>query len=140
MRSTALSGIVLRLNEVPWPMFGSAYGAGVTRRPFRRTRVATEPRPRSEAVWLPRWKPLPPPKSWALPPAMAGISRSSSATLVAPLRSICSRVITWTTDGGSVSVRLMFEPVTSMRSLLCACAKRRPPWRGTGLRSLPAPQ
>ncbi len=138
MRSTALSGMALRLKPLPWPTFGSAYGAGATRRPFSRTRVATEPRPRRDAVELPAWKPVVLPKSVVPPPEMAGMSRSSSARFVCPLRSICSRVITCTGAGVSVSVRLMFEPVTSIFSwawvVCCADA-----WPATSDRATPAP-
>jgi len=50
------------------------------------------------------------------------LAAGHSATLVVPLRSICSRVMTWTTEGVSVSVRLMLVPVTSMRSRDCCAA------------------
>src|SRR5260221_6618494 len=138
IRSTALSGIELRLKPLPWPTFGSAYGAGATRRPLSSTRVATEPRPRRDAVELPAWKPVVLPKSVVTSPEMAGMSRSSSARFVCPLRSICSRVMIWTGAGVSVSVRLMFEPVTSIFSLAWAvcCADA---WPATNDRARLAP-
>ena len=50
------------------------------------------------------------------------MSCRSSTALVAPLRSISSRVMTVTGRAVSPSTRLMLEPVTSMRSFDCGCA------------------
>ena len=51
-----------------------------------------------------------------LPPVLAGTFLSTSAMVGRPLRWMSSRVITSTGATPSVSVRLMFDPVTWTRS------------------------
>ena len=104
--------------------------ANVPRRlPLTSTSVDEPPRPRSDAVWLlnvvaPMMLPI-----VTLPALLFAEMRFSSSTaLVAPLRSMSSRVIAWTGSAPSPSTRLMFDPVTS--TLMSAACRRRGAQRG----------
>ena len=90
------------------------------RRPLMSVRVDFWPRPRSEMPAEPRAK-LPVNDSSKEAAEFAGRLRSTSATVLDPERSICSREMICTGAGPSASTRLMFEPVTSIFSTFCVC-------------------
>ena len=89
------------------------------RRPFSSTKVRSDVRPCRDTAEMP---PVVAPDAEAAvnPPELEIelIVCSSCSTLVAPLRWICSRVITCTGSAVSASIRLIDEPVISTR---CSC-------------------
>src|SRR6185312_9342480 len=116
-RSIAEKGITDRFT--PWTPFTSP-AKPFTRWPLMRTRVRPPVRPRRLAVCAEKVvAPMVLLESTLPALALAPISCRSSTALVAPLLSISSREITVTGRELSPSTRLMFEPVTSMRSLDC---------------------
>jgi len=126
-RSTASNGIVDRSVNIFWK--SSARGYGARRRPFTKTNVALAPKPRREIAVAPAAKPLPKPVGSEPCPSRASDCRYS-VKVAFPELAISSFVIVWTGFAPSVSVRRMFEPVTSTRCSSCAplcCAYTAPP-------------
>ena len=82
------------------------------RRPSINTKVACAPRPRSETPPAPGVK-LATAFSLNEPELLDGNLCITWVTVVAPERSICSRVMTCTGEAVSASTRLMREPVIS---------------------------
>ena len=80
------------------------------RRPFTSTSVEFTPRPRSEIAAEPDAKPAVKEDGSDPCPSAVMVRRISWIDCL-PVRSISWRVMTWTGDAVSVSVRLMFEPV-----------------------------
>ena len=111
MRSIAESGIVLRSTIPPWN------AVFARRRPFMRTSVRVPPRPRSDALWKPTAVAPIDPAKLTPPIDEFALSRSTaSAAVCMPCCSSCAREITVTGSPVSPSMRLMFEPVISIRS------------------------
>ena len=87
-----------------------------SRLPLTRISVEDPPSPRSDAVWLLNVvAPMTLPTETLPPLLFAEIRFMISIALVAPLRSISSRLMICTGRAPSPSIRLMFEPVTSTR-------------------------
>src|SRR5258706_5324011 len=89
------------------------------RRPLRRISVELMPRPRSETAEAPAAKPAP--KDEEIEPLLSiGRERITSAIVCRPDFSMSSREITCTGAEVSASVRVMREPLISIRSVVCA--------------------
>ena len=85
-----------------------------SRLPLTNTSVELPPKPRSDAVWLLNvCSPITLPSVTLPALLLAEIRFMISMAVVAPLRVISSRLIIWTGNAPSPSIRLMFEPVTS---------------------------
>jgi hypothetical protein len=119
-RSIAASGSVFRFTAAEKPV-NVCEPAGATRRPLSSTSVRISP-------WLRRLapvKPPPPPPTEspsAVKPCITGSAWISSCTEVAPVRSMSSRLITCTGSAPSLWMRLIAEPVISMRCAGASCA------------------
>src|SRR5664280_145919 len=114
----AASGMLLTSTETESPVKPMPYGA--TRLPLTSTSVRIEPRPCSEIAEMPPV--VAPEADAAVSPFELDIEPtdcSNCSTLTAPVRWICSRVITCTGNAVSASIRLMEEPVISTRSSCC---------------------
>jgi hypothetical protein len=116
MRSMAAMGMVFRSMPASAPV--RVWPANMARRrPFSSTRVRVSPRLCTDAPE----KPEPPPPTEApslVKPCMEGSDWIRSATEVAPLFSMASRVITCTGRAPSACTRRTAEPVISTRCVL----------------------